>query len=362
MLSIKPIIINSKKMYELRVEVRGKAGKRRSCRRRYSSEREAKREGLKLLKELDGSKNYHTWEEWAKICIDSMKMECRASTIISYEGIVKKWINPHWKNLSLDEITRSEIHDLVFHKVQGVSQSTRSNILKRIKKILDMALSEGLIPNNPALGLKVKIPETHQKVLNASEISTLLYEAKAFKHRFYEAWAFAILTGMRSGELYALRWSNVDFDNGFIHVVQSWSNKNGFGPTKSARNRVVPISSECDKFLKELRLKSRGEFVLPRLKEWEHGDQAKILRSFCEGIGTTPVRFHDLRATFITQMLTRGVALAKVMSIVGHSELKTTQGYLRLCGQDLKGATDDLGVTIPSDIQGADIISFKNGK
>lgn len=64
--------------------------------------------------------------------------------------------------------------------------------------------------------------------------------------------------------------------------------------------------------------------------------------------GITSVKFHDLRATFITQLLKQGVALARVMAIVGHSELKTTQGYLRLCGQDLAGATEELGIKLPS--------------
>ncbi|HMN70031.1 MAG TPA: site-specific integrase, partial [Bdellovibrionales bacterium] len=56
----------------------------------------------------------------------------------------------------------------------------------------------------------------------------------------------------------------------------------------------------------------------------------------------------DLRATFITQMLNNGVPLSKVMAIVGHSSLKTTQGYLRLSGKDVEGATEDLKITVPT--------------
>ncbi len=102
------------------------------------------------------------------------------------------------------------------------------------------------------------------------------------------------------------------------------------------------------KFLKELKLKREGsEFVLPQLKEWEHGDQAKVTREFCEAIGVTSVKFHDLRATFITNLLSRGVSLARVMSIVGHREIKTTNGYLRKTGVEVKSATNELGYKIP---------------
>lgn len=82
--------------------------------------------------------------------------------------------------------------------------------------------------------------------------------------------------------------------------------------------------------------------------EWAQGDQAKILKNFCEEIGITPIKFHDLRATFITQMLNNGVPLSKVMAIVGHSSLKTTQGYLRLSGKDVEGATEELNIAVPT--------------
>ena len=53
--------------------------------------------------------------------------------------------------------------------------------------------------------------------------------------------------------------------------------------------------------------------------------------------------------TFITQLLSKGVPLSAVMVIVGHSSLRTTQGYLRMTGIELVGATEKLGVTLPND-------------
>lgn len=89
-------------------------------------------------------------------------------------------------------------------------------------------------------------------------------------------------------------------------------------------------------------------------------DQAKVLKSFCEEIGITQVKFHDLRATFITQMLNNGVALSKVMAIVGHSSLKTTQGYLRLSGKDIEGATEELNISVPqNEVAGTNVVAFQ---
>ena len=104
----------------------------------------------------------------------------------------------------------------------------------------------------------------------------------------------------------------------------------------------------------ETLLESRSEwkvtwddFVLPRLWRWRQGEQAAVLRSFCEVIGITSVRFHDLRASFITNMLAQGVPIVKVMSIVGHGKMATTDGYLRLAGVGLEGTTNKLDYSAP---------------
>src|SRR6185437_764971 len=135
-------------------------------------------------------------------------------------------------------------------------------------------------------------------------------------------------------------------------------------PTKTQKIRVVPISDDLVKYLKELKLsrKAESEFVLPHIVEWENGEQAQVLREFCTAIGITPVKFHDLRATFITNLLSRGVPLARVMAIVGHSQLKTTNGYLRKAGVDVQGATEALGYKVPTDVRGGKVIEFRRDK
>ncbi len=77
----------------------------------------------------------------------------------------------------------------------------------------------------------------------------------------------ALFTGMRSGELYALKWTDVDLDNGTNSVSKSWSSKNGFTSTKNQKTRIVPISGEPSSFLKKLKPeRSQEEFVLPHLR------------------------------------------------------------------------------------------------
>lgn len=349
-MAIKKVLENGKPKYEVIVKVRDKSGRQKMRRKRwFFNERDAKKAELDILMELQGTKNRVTWKYWISHVMEKYRVEYRNSTYLNYKHMMNKWFDPIFNDMFLEEIRPSDVHKIIFETSAATSSYTKKTLLKIVKRIFNLAIEEGVLTRNPAAGIKVRVAEANQAVLNRNEIDVLLREAKKNDHRFFPHWTLALLTGMRSGELYSLRWTDVDLVTGRINISKAWTKRNGEGPTKTAKNRVYPISSECRKFLEELKLKysASSEFVLPRLWEWDQGQQAQVLRGFCEEIGITPVKFHDLRATFITQMLNNGVPLSKVMAIVGHSSLKTTQGYLRLSGKDVEGATDSLNIQVP---------------
>lgn len=350
-MGIKKVFENGKYKYEVIVKVRDKSGKQVTRKKRgITSEAQAKKIELEFRMELEGHRTKVTWEKWIERVLEKYRIEYRASTYWNYKHSLNKWFNPLWNKKFVDEIKPSDVHSAVFEGAVNCSSYTQRGLLKIVKRVFNLAIEEGIIHRNPAVGIRVRCAEANQAVLNKNEIEILLREAKRTEHRFFPHWTLAILTGMRSGELYSLRWTDVDLVTGKISINKAWSRYNGEGPTKTAKARVCPISNECRKFLQELKLKYGAdcEYVLPRIWEWQQGDQAKILRSFCKEIDITPIKFHDLRATFITQMLNNGVPLSKVMAIVGHSSLKTTQGYLRLSGKDVEGATEELNIQIPT--------------
>lgn len=365
-MAIKTYIENGKKFYEIYVngfDSRGIRVQRRkkgldTLRKAEMAEFELKRELAKLKEEAVPFR----WSEWLSECLKRMKLVHRPSTVINYTAQLGKWIDPHWNNLDLHKITKQKVYDTIFTDVDSkVSPWTRKTILKMVRRIFEMAVEDGIIDRNPCAGIRVNVPEVDQKVLTKTEVEIFLQEAKQTTHRFYPVWAMALMTGMRSGELFALKWTDIDFEGRTISVSRQWTNKNGFGPTKTQRSRVVPISNALLKFLKELKIKSgnQSEFVLPQMPEWENGEQARITREFCAAIGITPVKFHDLRATFITNLLARGESLARVMAIVGHSQIKTTNGYLRKAGVDVQGATEKLGYDLPDEVVGAKVLSLR---
>ena len=82
--------------------------------------------------------------------------------------------------------------------------------------------------------------------------------------------------------------------------------------------------------------------MLPRMKAWRKGNQAKILKAFCKSIGLPEIKFHNLRACFATQLIGSGAEPIKVMKICGWKDLKTLAVYLRLAGIEEQEVTEKL--------------------
>lgn len=376
----------NKFLYEVFVKGRDKDGKQIGKRRRgITSIRKAKEIEVDLINELRSKASETktwTWQEWHLECIRRMRMTLKMGTVMGYDGDLKKWLPQDWCEKEMSSFSKNDVYDLIFNYIgDRASAHIRQKTYKRVLRLFELAVEDGIINRNPAKGIRVRVPEANKKVLNSNEADLLLRLAKECHHRFYYHWAFALFTGMRNGEMYALRWSDIDLETGLISVTKQWTSKDGLHHTKSNRNRVVPISAELRLLLSELKklepikacLKPSvahprakevtfNDLVLPRLREWRSGDQAAVLTDFCKSIDVTPVKFHDLRATFITNLLSQGVALVKVMSIVGHRKMSTTDEYLRLAGVDVKtGTTEKLGYSIPKETA-ENVISLFAGK
>ena len=192
-----------------------------------------------------------------------------------------------------------------------------------------------------------KVPE----ILTLTEIKKFLDLAKQIQSPWYPIWATALLTGMRNGELYALEWDDIDFENLLIRVSKSYNSRlNSVKSTKAGYWRNVPISNELKSIFIELKsnLESRPDneqrFVLPRSWYRDKGLQARELRTFLINNGLPSVKFHALRACFATQLLSKNVPPAIVMKICGWKNLKTMEFYVRLAGVNESGATEVLNI------------------
>jgi integrase len=128
----------------------------------------------------------------------------------------------------------------------------------------------------------------------------------------------ALNTGMRRGEILTLRWSQVDFARGLIHLVR----------TKSGKNRLVPINTVVREELLKIRSHSSSEWLFPG-SGTNKGitDVKKAFAGVCRDAGIVDLHFHDLRHTAAIRMAETGAEPTTIKDILGHSDLRMTDRY-----------------------------------
>jgi integrase len=361
-MAIKPYEVEGQIFYKVYVNLRCRENPGLRVQRKLRSiktEREAQREEIRLIRECERelAEKKNRGKTWCEI-VDAWEMYLTKTGIndttrIDYVAAIRKHTKD-WLSRAAKEVTQLEVRQLLERlKGEGVSQSYLCKIKIIIGRAFIFGLEQGLIPEgrNPTFGIKLRRAEEKKpEVLTFNQIRILLDEAKRLDYAWYPVWAVALLTGMRNGELYALEWSDINWDSKIISVNKSYNcRKRVIKSTKSGCWRTVPISAPLLDLLKELQAKAgdRKE-VLPRLQGWSKGEQANKLRMFCVGIGLPSVKFHTLRACFATQLIRKGVAPIQIQKICGWKDLETMQRYVRLAGIETDGVTEVLNI-LPSE-------------
>ncbi len=329
------------------------------------TEREAKREETRLIRECErevslrenqGSSWGAVVEAWEKHLSKESADSLNETTRTDYVNALRKHTYLWWKRQAA-EITRADVVEVLNQlKAHSSSVSYQNKMKVIINRIFVYGIDHRLIcgvDRSPSYGISLgRDEEKKPEILTLTEIRKLLQEARRMNHEWFPVWSLALLTGMRSGELYALVWSDVDFENKTIYLNKSFNPRmKCIKSTKSGYWRHVPMSDELIALLNELKAQApdRREVLRP-LDRLTKGQQARVLRNFSEGIGLPSIKFHTLRACFATQLIRSSVAPAVVMKICGWKDLETMQRYVRLAGIETLGATNVLKVLPEADV------------
>lgn len=261
----------------------------------------------------------------------------------TYVSCLKSAVGPEWDNKFVKDISGIDIKHIVKHKHPNFSESHRKSLRKFFNSIFEFAVLKGFVNANPTPKLKFKIGQKIETTLNQTQCRHFLKLARQQENEFYPVWFMALHTGMRSGELFSLKWQDVDFERGIIKINSSWRKDGGYlDYTKTGYDRIFPINKQLREFLIDLKVEALNEFVLPRIAQWENGEQSRILKKFLKANNLPEIRFHDLRATCATLLLTNGVSIAVVMNLLGWKQLKTANIYYRKSAVEIVGKTDVL--------------------
>ena len=270
------------------------------------------------------------------------RMRRKPSTLENIESEVRVHLAPFFRDRSLDRITPEDIADLISSlEAAGLAPKTIHNILGTLSALFNFAKAprRRWASSNPCAGAELPaIAEASEiRFLTLEEIDLLIAHARAgmFQALDRALYLTAAMTGLRLGELVALRWRDVDWTAARIRVRQNYV-RGRYGSPKSRRStRSVPmadeVGGELDRLFQSSRYTGEDELVFANPATGRPMAKANITRRLHKaledaGLDDSHV-FHDLRHTFGTRMAAAGVPIRTLQEWLGHKHISTTLRY-----------------------------------
>ena len=274
--------------------------------------------------------------ECVKIWLQHKALTVRENTLASYRIMVRVHIIPALGDIPLGELTRQHIQSYFDSLKDTVSASTMRKHRVVIHGVLEDACLDDLISVNVCD--RVRLPKRKRfegKALDETEVARLLAETEKQKEPMRCIITLALAYGLRRSELCGLRWCDVDFANGVIHIRNTRTEYSGLvyeaeaTKTKASRRDLVLVGSTVT-YLQELLEKQKKSGKYNGLVcVHEDGREVKpeyVTRSamkFLKACGFDGVRLHDVRHT-AASILARRVPIKQVQAFLGHEDVHTT--------------------------------------
>lgn len=275
--------------------------------------------------------------------LEAKAAQVRPKTLEQYRDFVRLHLKPALGRLRLSELRPDHLQGLYSQMLgRGLAPKTVRLCHATIRAALNDALRWGLIARNPALAATPPRPARRElRVWSAAEARRFL-EAVAGA-RFEAAYYLAIYCGLRIGEIAGLRWEDIDLEAGRLRVRRTLRRVAGQGlvvgePKSEAGRRQVVLPGPVVEALRRRRLAQKEERLLAGAAWTDSGyvfttrtggalDPQHLCDDFAERVaaaGLPRIRFHDLRHTCATLLLSAGVHPKVVQELLGHSQISIT--------------------------------------
>ena len=252
------------------------------------------------------------FDDFAKEYLDYAKVNKRSWG--RDESSLKRLL-PLFGDLVLSKITPRHIEEYKKMRLDKVKPSTINRELICLKHMFTIAAKFGKFDGkNPVKEIKFFQERQYiMKILDKEEIKRLINVSTGYLRAMI---IIALNTAMRKGEILNLRWNDIDFNEHYIYIKESKSNK----------TRKIPMNGVVAATLKDI--KRQGEFVFMSPKtETRFIGTFRSFKTACRKAGVHDLRFHDLRHTAATLMVMGGTDLVTVKEILGHSSIEMTMRY-----------------------------------
>jgi integrase len=274
---------------------------------------------------------------------DSVADTVRETTFERYEQIVRLHIRPALGNLKVNSVTPAHVRGLYREKLEAeLSARTVQYLHVTLHKALKQAVADGLIPRNPTDSVRPpQVRKEEIRPLTPEQIKILFEAAKG--DRLETLYVLAVTTGLRQGELLGLKWEDVDLGAGTLQVRRTLTTAKG-GPVLSAPKTK---GSRRTVKLTQMALGALGSHLERQLGEIDQAgdlwrENGLIFASECgapldrryitthrfkpllKRARLPKIRFHDLRHTCATLLLTKNVNPKVVSEMLGHATIAIT--------------------------------------
>ena len=322
----------------------------------YGDRKAAERELRRLLREVDTGEHVDptrlTLRAWLVRWLDTVRQEVSPKSHERYAEIVNHFLIPALGNLPLTKLTPAHIQEAYNEwssggrrdgKKGGLSPRTRRHIHRILRSALARAVEQQVSARNPADAFKKRLPkvERHSMITLTAEQSGRLLIAIAHTRTYWPV-LLALATGMRRGEILAVRWKSVDLKRGILRVVESLEQTKTalrFKAPKNDRRRAIALPAFAVEELRRLKRQQAEELLMLGIRQ--NGDTLVCCRAdgqflqpqslthqFTRLIGRIEdlprLRFHDLRHSHATQLLGDGVHPKVAQERLGHASITTT--------------------------------------
>lgn len=229
-------------------------------------------------------------------------------------------------NIQLSELDKTVVNKFlyIYQDEHEVSEATLNRLLANIKGAMTKAYEFGYVNSNILTGAKSFKENDHKiRYLSESEKIRLFKVLENAEKYIRDIVYVAYYTGMRRGEIFSLQWNDIDFDAGHINIDKDKS--------KSGKGRNIPMHSKVIDVFKNIEYKNKSEIVFKSpVTSGQLNNITKSWHTLMKNAEIESFRFHDLRHNFASTLVMKGVELASVRELLGHSDFKMTLRYAHL--------------------------------
>jgi len=225
---------------------------------------------------------------------------------------------------------------------QGFAQATVKHVLVLVRQIINKAISWGMWSGENPIK-KVKLPTLNnrrERFLTKAEMGKVLKALQIISPLVHDIALLSLHTGMRAGEMFSLKWSHIDIENGLIHIADP----------KNKRSRKAFMTSTIKDMFASYKIGKPEDFVFrstrgKKINEVSHTfDRVVKDLKINEGIKDPrqKVVFHTLRHTFASWLAIQGTPILTIKELMGHQSLAMTERYSHLSPDHKKQAIEGI--------------------